>query len=111
MAQPFLLFRDAPSSAELESLLSQVVEASLPAILDRVAGRVEHMSLSEARGYVRARAAQVVRRQTNLSITRHEAATVAWRAAISGQATERLIPQVLRLASVGVPSRDRLAAA
>ena len=93
------------STAKIEALARQVVDASVADVAQLVAGRVEAMTLSEARGYVRARSAGIVRQQTRMAISRHPHALPEWSAAIVRTATERIVPQVLRQSSVGVPRR------
>lgn len=99
-------------TAKIEALARQVAEVSLDEVACLVASRIEEMTLSEARGYVRARSAAVVRRQTRLAVNRHPQATVEWQTAIVRAATDKIIPQVLRKVGVGVPrlSPQRLAA-
>lgn len=105
-------FGKGPSGAAIEALVRQVTETSLEEVLERVCVRVDQMTLSEARGYVRARAAQVVRRQTRLTISKQKNADFQWADSIVPAATERLVPLVLRRARVGVPrvEQRRLAA-
>ena len=101
------LFGTTPSGA-IESLTRQVAEMSLAGIVERVAARVDNMTLSEARGYVRARAAQVVRRQAQLAISQHKNAEPVWAAMIVPAATERIVPLVLRQTGVGLPRRTEM---
>ncbi len=104
------MFR-SQQSARIEALARQVADDSIADVAALVAFRVASMSLSEARGFIRARSAQIVRRSTRLAINRHPAATSDWTAAIIRSATERLIPLVLRHAQVGVPRRREVPAA
>lgn len=98
------LFR-GPSPVRVEGLARQVVEASLQEVSRLVAGKIHQMSLAEARGYVRARSAAVVRRQTALALRLQSPATAQLSAAIIPAATERLVPQVLRETGVGSSRR------
>jgi hypothetical protein len=98
------LLRIQPA-AKTEALVRQVVEASLQDVARLVARRVEDMTLSEARGFVRARSAAVVRRQARIVLSRLPQARAEWHASIVHLATERIIPQVLRQTGVGVPRR------
>jgi hypothetical protein len=95
-------FRSEPS-ARLETIARQVVDESVEGVAQLVAERMEGMTLSEARGYVRARSTQIVRRQTQLAIHRHSSAVPDWSASIIRVATERLVPLVLRQTGVGIP--------
>jgi len=101
------------SSSQVDSLARQVADLSLESVCQRVCGHVEGMTFSEARGYVRARAGHVVRKQARMAISRHPTAEQAWVDAIARPATEQLVPLVLRQTGVGVPkvaSKLRLAA-
>lgn len=100
------LFRSTLPSGVMDTLVRQVAELSLESVVERVAARIDEMTLSEARGYVRARAAQVVRRQTRQAISQYQEATEDWPRAIVPAATERLVPLVLRQTGVGVPRRN-----
>ena len=93
------------SSGVIDAMVRQVAELSVECVCQRVATRVEEMTLSEARGYVRARAAQVVSRQARLAISRQPEVDVAWTSAIVRAATEQIVPLVLRQARVDVPRR------
>jgi hypothetical protein len=96
------IFRSQPS-ATLDVIARQVVDDSVEDVAQLVANRMEGMTLSEARGYVRARSAQIVRRQTRLAVHRHPTAAPDWSASIIPTATERLVPLVLRQSGVGIP--------
>ena len=98
------IFRSNPT-ARIEALARQVAEVCVEDVARLVAGYVENMTLSEARGYVRARSGSIVRRHTRLAIGRHPQALQAWSPGIVRAATERIIPQVLRQTGVGVPRR------
>ena len=98
------IFRSEPS-AKVEAFARQVADESVQDVAQLVANQMEGMTLSEARGYVRARSAQIVRRQTRLAVNRHPNATPDWSASIVRTATERLVPLVLRQTGVGIPRR------
>ncbi|NOZ40911.1 MAG: hypothetical protein GXP24_11895 [Planctomycetes bacterium] len=93
----------AASSSRRDALTRQVAELSVESVCQLVAEQVECMSLSEARGYVRARAARIVRKQTRMAIGRHLGADLAWTDTIARTAIERIVPLVLRQTGVGVP--------
>ncbi len=107
LAKIVKLIRRAPSGA-IDALVRQVVEMSLEDVVERVSARVDAMTLSEARGYVRARAAQVVRYQTHLAIAKHSGAEQHWTARIVSTATERIVTLVLRQTGVGLPRRTEM---
>jgi len=96
------LFGFAPSS-RIDAISRQVAELSLDSVCDLVCDRVDSMSLSEARGYVRARAARIVRRHAHFAIVRHAGVDVAWTDQVARMAIERMVPHVLRKTGVGVP--------
>ena len=91
------------SSSKLETLIRQVVDASVHPVCQRVRKQIETMTLSEARGYIRARAARVVQRESRLALSRVPAADTAWTKRVEHTATERLVTVVLREMNVGVP--------
>jgi len=88
---------------EIESLARQVVDSSVEGVCQRVGQRMDNMTLSEARGYIRARAASTIRRHTRLILSQQKNANPAWAASIVRTSTERIIPLVLRQLGVGVP--------
>ena len=87
-----------------------IADASEPLLWDRVRESIFHMDLPEARGYVRARAAAVIRRQTEQVLGhRHQLSDRTLRR-IEQLATERVTHLVLlELLASGEQSR-RLAA-
>ncbi|MCH2114126.1 MAG: hypothetical protein MK171_04360 [Pirellulales bacterium] len=95
-------FEAAPPGAT-DALVRQVVASSAAAVCERVAHEIETMSLPEARGYVRARAAQVVIRETRLAINDLSKADPVWLQAVARSATEQLVAVVLRQMRIGIP--------
>ena len=91
------------STGRMEALARQVADLSLEGVCLLVGDRIDKMSFSEARGYVRARAARVVRKQARLVISRNPGTNEAWLDPITRSATERIVPLVLRQTGVGVP--------
>ena len=91
------------SSRNSDAIVKQVVEASVSGACEIVSDKVQFMSLSEARGYIRARAAEVVRRESRLALNRTRGTGAYSLKSIVRTATERLIPVVLKKTSVGVP--------
>lgn len=103
----------ADSTGRIDALARQVADLSVESVCQLVCGRVESMTFSEARGYVRARAGGIVRKQARLVINRQRGAEQAWEDAVTRVATEQLVPLVLRRTGVGVPkaaTKLRLAA-
>jgi hypothetical protein len=66
--------------------------------------------MSEARGHVRARATQIVLHETRLAIANSVDVELSAMAAIARQATERVIPQVIRKTHSTGQSAPRAAA-
>jgi transcriptional regulator of heat shock response len=93
-----------------ESLVRQIAEQSLAEVCHQVEGRLRAMSLSEARGYVRARASQVVMRETRLAIANSREVDFTAMPDIVRQATERLVPQVISRTYVAAHRAPRIAA-
>jgi hypothetical protein len=81
-----------------EKLVRQISEQSLAAVVEQAQGRLVGMTVAEARGYVRAKATQIVLRETRLAIANSSEVEFCDMATIARQATERLIPQVIRKA-------------
>ncbi len=103
----------ADSASRMDALSRQVADSCVESVCQLVRGSIESMTFSEARGYVRARAGRIVRRQARLAISRHTGAKLPGVDAVTRAATEQLVPLVLRQAGVGVPkaaSKLRLAA-
>lgn len=87
-------WRRVPSSREITSLVRTLIDRCEPAVWERVAGRAARMAPAEARGYIRARSAGIVRDQVQrlLAANAHWQATV--QADILDQATHGLVRQV-----------------
>jgi hypothetical protein len=66
------------------------------AICRLVADRIESMTIGEARGYVRARAAGEIRRQTRLAFSQQPGVDPGWESLIVLRATERVGPLTMR---------------
>jgi hypothetical protein len=79
-----------------DALVRLVAERSLPQVTSLVAGRTDGMSLSETRGYIRARAGREVRRQTRWVLERDATADPAWEGAVVVRATERVVALLVR---------------
>jgi hypothetical protein len=96
--------------SNVEPLIRQIVEQSLSEVCRLVEGRMVGMSLAEARGYVRARATQIVMHETRLAIAKSSDVAFSSMADIVRQATERLIPQVIRKMHLANQQAPRVAA-
>ncbi len=80
---------------QIKSLASQVAKRVKPLVRERLSHAADAMSLSEARGYVRARAGLPVRWQTERMLESH--AAPAWLAPeITHLATEHVVYSVTR---------------
>ncbi len=88
---------------KVESQAIQVAVTSVEGVRRRIEGCIASMSTSEARGFIRARAAQEIRRQTRILLAGQRTAASDWEARIVRQATEKVIPLVLRQCS-GMPA-------
>jgi hypothetical protein len=80
----------------IDSRVRQGAEASVEAICRLVADRIESMTICEARGYVRARAAGEIRRQTRLAFSQQPGVDPGWESLIVLRATERVGPLTMR---------------
>ncbi len=87
--------------ANLEPLVRQVIEQCLADVCNLVQGRLQSMSLSEARGYVRARSTQIVLQQARLAIANSPEVDYSQLAKVSRQVSELLVVQVLRRTKTG----------
>ncbi len=97
-----MLFKTTPA-AKVEVVARQVVDSSLASATQLVAADLAEMSLSEARGFIRARCGRLLRRHTRMAINNHAEADICWTPQVLRMATERLIPVVLRESRVGMP--------
>ncbi len=97
----------------LDALVGRIAETSVEAICQLVRERVESMSLCEARGYVRARAAGEIRRQARVAFSQQPGVDPAWEPLVILRATERVAPLALRQLSAlrreAVPTHRRAA--
>jgi hypothetical protein len=96
--RPVMIERPVGAAARrsLDAMVRQVADLSVDAVSRLVADRVTKMTVSEARGYTRARAAKEIRRQTRLILPQHVAADADWQRAVIVRATDRVAPLVLR---------------
>ena len=96
MIKKFIQFLLGNPRANTEPLVRQIAEQSLAEVCQLVEGRMAGMTLAEARGYVRARATQIVMRESRIAIAKSTDVEYAEMATVARQATERLISQVIR---------------
>jgi hypothetical protein len=85
----------------LDALVRRIAEASVEAICQLVGDRTRSMSVCEARGYVRARAAGEIRRQARLAFSQQPGVDAAWEPLIVLRATERVAPLAMRQLAAG----------
>lgn len=102
------MLRNATPSAKVEALARQVVDTSRAGATQLVTAELAEMSLSEARGFVRARCGRLLRRHTRMAINNHPEANHGWTPQVLRIATEQLIPVVLRESRVGMPRQLEL---
>jgi hypothetical protein len=87
----------AAARRSLDAMVREVAELSVENVCRLVADRVTSMTISEARGYTRARAAKEIRRHTRIVLPKHiAAADASWERAVIVRATDRVAPLVLR---------------
>ncbi len=84
------------------AVVRQVVDASLERVSLLVNDRVEGMTFSEARGYVRVRAFALVRKQARSMAIPQANESPLWGDEVARLATEQLLPRVLRETGVGM---------
>jgi len=92
----------AAHSPDVETAIRQIAESSIEDVCQRVSPRIDKMTLSEARGYVRARAVEIVRAETRRLLAGKVDALQQFDFVVRS-AVERLVPAVLRRTGVGVP--------
>jgi len=85
----------------LDALVRRIADASVEAICQLVGNRVESMSVCETRGYVRARAAGEIRKQTRLAFSEQPGVDAMWEPLVILRATERVASLALRQLSAG----------
>jgi len=95
------------SEERLARLAWRIVERSRSEVMRRIWGLREDMSSSEARGYIRARAAIVVQREVNLALGRERSLRPADRRRLISMVTDALVNGVFR---EGFTSGHRVAA-
>ena len=108
MLQIFSKFLNRPSTELVNTIVRQVAEQSIEGVCQLVAASVSEMSLPEARGYVRARAAKIVRRHTRKTMSRQPVAVQELHSEVARAATEKILPAVLRRTGVGLPRPVKL---
>jgi hypothetical protein len=84
----------------LDALVRRIAESSVEAICQLIGDRTQSMSVCEARGYVRARAAAEIRRQARLAFSQQPGVDAAWESLVILKATERAAPLALRQLSM-----------
>lgn len=110
MIKKFIRLLLGQSRSNVEPLIHQIAEHSLAEVCLVVEGRLAGMSVAEARGYVRARATQIVMHEARLAIAKSTDVEFSSMADIVRQSTERLIPQVIRKLHAGAHHAPRVAA-
>jgi hypothetical protein len=77
-------------------LANEIAQRSLPEAWERIERRVVGMRLAEARGYIRARVAQIVHREADLAIALQSAEPSLERGRLVAQATDALVALLFR---------------
>ena len=94
-------------SERLTEIAQRVAERSQREVAQRVAGRTAGMSAAERRGYIRARSAVIIQRESAVALAETQQPRAADRAALVELATNAVIAAV---SSATVTSRQRTAA-
>ena len=89
-----LLFRHRNQQLASE-LARQIARDSQPVVWDRVRGRIFEMNVAEARGYVRARAWEVLRTRTETAMAMNQRQDAALAQRILFEASERLVQRII----------------
>jgi hypothetical protein len=110
LIKKFIQFLLGNPRMNTEPLVRQIAEQSLAEVCQLVEGRMAGMTLAEARGYVRARATQIVLRESRIAIAKSTDVEYGEMATVARQATERLISQVIRRTHTGSQQAARVAA-
>ena len=96
MVDVILSLLQSQVTRRIDALVRQVADLSVEGVVETVEGRTGGMSLCEMRGYIRARAAAEIRRQTRLVLARHAGAEAEWEGEITSRAADRVAPLVMR---------------
>ena len=94
-------------TVRLTEIAQQVAQRSQREVTQRVAGRTAGMSAAERRGYIRARSAVIIQRESAVALAETQQPRAADRAALVELATNAVIAAV---SSATVTSRQRTAA-
>jgi hypothetical protein len=90
------LSRRRVTTAALQTLAENLAEQGLQAVVKRSLSRAAGMRLSEARGYIRARAAQVIHESVDQELQKRSAAHAHYRSEIIERATEAVVSLTIR---------------
>jgi len=96
MIERFLRLLESRNQSKIDTVASQIAEACFEEVCTKLSTQCNAMTLSEARGYVRVRTGQAVRRHTRRWIARSQEVPGQWSSRIVRQATEQIVPRVLR---------------
>ena len=95
---------------QIDLLASQVAADSEEAVWAKVAGRVFRMGQNESRGYVRARAAAVIRQQAGAAVAARGGLDDLAKAQVAASAREQVVCRVLSGLDVRRPASRKAAA-
>jgi hypothetical protein len=98
------LLREYGKYREIEEHARQLAKLSVDGVRQRVESRISSMTTSEIRGFIRALAAHVVRRQNRIRLAGRRSLPSNWQAAVIRKATDRLVPMVMHELSKTKPS-------
>lgn len=99
-------------SRTIEAHARQLAKSSVDGVRQRVESRFSSMTASETRGFIRALASRVVRRQTRIRLAGRQNLPSDWHATIIRKATDHLVPLVMHelWKTTPAPSGERSAA-
>ena len=87
----FPFFRPAQRAQQIEDLALEVAERCEDAVRARLGPQVASMNVSEARGYVRARAGGAVRRETGVMLSSRKDLSTSLRPVLVRRATDQVV--------------------
>ena len=107
----FHFLRPSSAACQIDLLALQVAERCQSAVQARLGLQTSNMKPSEARGYVRARATVVVRRETDVLFSERRELPSRLREELFRQATEQVVALFCEPAGAGQSSRANSQAA
>jgi hypothetical protein len=91
----FTIIAQLRGDARIADLAQEIADQSIEAVRDRVDGRISALGMAEARGYIRARSAAVVRPAVEAILRSSSDLKPAWRSQLVEKATEEVVRRLL----------------